>query len=258
MCRTAWVLQVFSLLVMLLARGAYAQDPRQGADTAEGARRRAEALIAALQKGDWREAARYVHLDRTTEARMGIPHSDTRDEARLKVEALFRSFYGSVRPGSVVSVTIDENDSTRAVVEYRHEDLDAFTMSYVNGDWFYVLERGGPRERTQAAQSARRRAEALTAVLRKGDWREAARFVHLDADTRRNMRIPSGASFDKARPKIEAWFRKLYRLDPPGGVESVRINTSDPTLAKVSYLHAFDVDGFTMRFVNGDWFYVAH
>jgi hypothetical protein len=48
--------------------------------------------------------------------------------------------YEIVRPGRVVSVKIDPSDPTHALVSYTHEDLDGFTMHFVDGDWFYVLD----------------------------------------------------------------------------------------------------------------------
>jgi len=94
----------------------------------------------ALRKADWSMAARFVYLDGNTRARMGIAGGAAREEAVPKIEAWFRTIYGTVRPGSVHSVMIDPSESTRARVSYRHEDLDAFTMRFVNGDWFYVVE----------------------------------------------------------------------------------------------------------------------
>jgi len=114
--------------------------PRAEAQTREGAQSRAEELVAALRKGDWTLAAHFVHLDGNTRTRMGIAGGAAREEAVPKIEAWFRRIYGTVRPGSVHSVRIDPSDPTRARVTYRHDDLDAFTMRFVNGNWSYVLE----------------------------------------------------------------------------------------------------------------------
>ena len=105
-----------------------------------GPKPRAQELLAALARGDWSRAARFVHLDRTTRSRMGIASGAGRREARPKIEAWFKRMYGVVRPGRLVSVKIDARDSTRALVSYMHEDLDAFPMRYVNGDWYYVVD----------------------------------------------------------------------------------------------------------------------
>ncbi|HMA21553.1 MAG TPA: hypothetical protein VKO87_12170 [Gemmatimonadaceae bacterium] len=106
----------------------------------EGPRSRAEELVAALARGDWSEATRFVYLDKNTRARMGIANDAPVNEARPKVVAWFRRLYAAVRPGRVVSVKIDTRVPPRALVSYTHEDLDGFVMRYVNGDWYYVLE----------------------------------------------------------------------------------------------------------------------
>ncbi|MCI0628180.1 MAG: hypothetical protein L0387_42100 [Acidobacteria bacterium] len=114
--------------------------PRAEAQTRDGAQSRAEELLVALRKGDWSMAARFVYLDGNTRSRMGIAGGTAGEEAVPKIEAWFRRIYGTVRPGSVHSVRIDPSEPTRARVTYRHDDLDAFTMRFVNGNWFYVVE----------------------------------------------------------------------------------------------------------------------
>lgn len=116
------------------------REPRVEAPTPEGARLRAEEFVAALRNADWGKAARFVYLDSNTRTRMGIASGADVQEARPKVEAWFRTMYGIVRPGEVVSVKIDPSGPTRALVSYKHEDLDGFTMHFENGNWFYVLE----------------------------------------------------------------------------------------------------------------------
>jgi hypothetical protein len=129
-----------ALIVAVLLGGACDGLPRGEAQTLEGVQSRAEELLVALRKGDWSMAARFVYLDGNTRARMGIAGGAAREEAVPKIEAWFRTIYGTVRPGSVRSVTIDPSEPTRARVQYRHGDFDAFTMRLVNGDWFYVVE----------------------------------------------------------------------------------------------------------------------
>ena len=132
--------QALALIVALLLGGACDRVPRKEAHAPEGAQSRAEELLVALRKADWSMAARFVYLDGNTRARMGIASGVGGEEAGPKIEAWFRTLYGTVRPGSVHSVTIDPSEPTRATVSYRHQDLDAFTMRFVNGDWFYVVE----------------------------------------------------------------------------------------------------------------------
>ncbi len=124
----------------MLLGGACDSLPRKEAQAREGAQLRAEELLEALRKADWTEAARFVDLDENTRARMGIADDADREEAVPNIEAWFKRIYGTVRPGTVHSVTIDPSESTRARVSYRHDDLDAFVMRFVNGDWFYVVE----------------------------------------------------------------------------------------------------------------------
>ncbi len=71
---------------------------------------------------------------------MGIAGDADREEAAPIIEAWFKRIYGTVRPGTVHSVTIDPSEPTRARVSYRHDDLDAFVMRFTNGDWYYVVE----------------------------------------------------------------------------------------------------------------------
>ena len=129
-----------ALIVAILLGGACNGLPRKAAQTHEGAQARANELLAALRKADWGMAARFVYLDENTRARMGIGVGTATEEAVPKIEAWFRKIYGTVRPGSVRSVTIDPSEPTRARVQYRHGDFDALTMRFVNGDWFYVVE----------------------------------------------------------------------------------------------------------------------
>lgn len=132
--------QALGLILAVLLGGACDRVPRKEAHAHEGVESRAEQLLAALRNADWSSAARFVYLDRNTRARMGIASSVSMEEAGPQIEAWFRGLYGTVRPGLVHSVTIDPSEPTRARVSYRHEDLDAFTMRFVNGDWFYVVE----------------------------------------------------------------------------------------------------------------------
>lgn len=133
-------LLALALIVAVLPGAAYDVLPQGEAQTREGARSRAEELLVALRKGDWGRAARLVYLDGNTRTRMGIADGAAREEAVPKIEAWFRTIYGTMRPGSVHSVTIDPSEPTRARVSYWHDDLDAFTMRFVNGNWFYVVE----------------------------------------------------------------------------------------------------------------------
>ncbi|MGI0028724.1 MAG: hypothetical protein ACREAQ_03315 [Nitrososphaera sp.] len=132
--------QALALIVAVLLGGAGDGLPRAEAQTPESAQSRAEELLVALRKGDWTAAARFVHLDENTRTRMGIAGGAAREEAVPKIEAWFKMIYGTVRPGSVHSMRIDPSEPTRARVTYRHDDLDAFTMRFVNGNWFYVVE----------------------------------------------------------------------------------------------------------------------
>lgn len=132
--------QALALIVAVLLGGACAGLPRKEAQAHEDAQSRANELLAALRKGDWSMAARFVYLDGNTRARMGIGRDTAREEAVPKIEAWFTKIYGTVRPGSARSVTIDPSEPTRARVQYRHGDFDALTMRFVNGNWFYVVE----------------------------------------------------------------------------------------------------------------------
>lgn len=130
----------WTLLLTLALHGCADGMPGREAQAREAAKSRAEELLSALRNADWTMAARFVYLDENTRTRMGIADGAAREEAVPKIEAWFKAIYGTVRPGSVHSVTIDPSEPTRARVSYRHDDLDAFTMRLVNGDWFYVVD----------------------------------------------------------------------------------------------------------------------
>jgi hypothetical protein len=129
-----------ALFAAMLLCGACDGAPRKESRIAEGVEPRAAQLLAALRNADWTSAARFVYLDTNTRDRMGIGRDVSTEEAKPKVEAWFTKLYGTVRPGLLRSVTVDPAEPTRATVSYRHGDLDAFTMRFVNGDWFYVVE----------------------------------------------------------------------------------------------------------------------
>jgi hypothetical protein len=132
--------QTLALVVVLLLLGACDRERPQEVQARERAESRAGALVDALRRGDWSSTVRFVYLDTNTRARMEIATDAGVEDAAPKIEAWFRKIYGTVRPRSVRSVTIDRSNPTRALVEYWHDDLDAFRMHFVNGDWFYVLE----------------------------------------------------------------------------------------------------------------------
>jgi hypothetical protein len=130
----------WALLLSLSLHGCADGIDRKEQQAREAARSRAEELLSALRNADWSAAARFVYLDGNTRARMGITDGAAGEEAAAKIETWFRAIYGTVRPGSVRSVTIVPGEPARARVSYRHDDLDAFTMLFVNGDWFYVVD----------------------------------------------------------------------------------------------------------------------
>jgi len=132
--------QVLALIIAVLFEGACNGLPRKEAQARESAQARANELLTALRKADWSMAARFVYLDENTRARMGIGAGTAREEAEPKIELWFTKIYGTVRPGSVRSVTINPSEPTRARVQYRHGDFDALTMRFVDGNWFYVVE----------------------------------------------------------------------------------------------------------------------
>jgi hypothetical protein len=132
--------QALALIVVVLLGGACNRLPGKETQGHEGAQARANELLVALRKGDWDMAARFVYLDENTRTRMGIEVGTAREEAVPKIEAWFIKIYGTVRPGSVRSVTIDPSERTRARVQYRHGDFDALTLRFVDGSWFYVVE----------------------------------------------------------------------------------------------------------------------
>ena len=105
----------------------------------------------------------------------------------------------------------------------------------------------------------RKRAEAFLEVVRSEEWNKLAPFVIVstgkgDAMTRQRMGIPENATPQIVGEKVSDWFRHLYSTIKPGQVISVRIDKQDKNLALVGYRHE-DLDGFHMRFVDGEWYY---
>jgi hypothetical protein len=98
------------------------------------------------------------------------------------------------------------------------------------------------------------RAEQFLSLLRAQEWNEATGMVLLDdAAYDRfsflNRRDP--AALKNAMAKL---FKQVYSNLTPGVLVSVRINSSNPTLASITYRHD-DLDGFNMRLSNGKWYY---
>jgi hypothetical protein len=123
---------------------------------------------------------------------------------------------------------------------------------------FGPLETSGA-ETTSVIQAARRSAEELVGLLRAGKWEAAATNVVIfagkhDSVTRQRMGIPKDASQDEMTRKAAAWFRSLYEVVRPGRVRDVRIDSKDQELVLVEYTHE-DLDGFSMRCVDGKWYY---
>lgn len=101
---------------------------------------RAARLLDELRAERWSEAAEFVFADKVTRERMEIPEAAGRDETREEIARWFEALYGKVPPGVVHSVEVSAQDPTFALVTYRAGDLDAFTMRFVDGEWYYTLE----------------------------------------------------------------------------------------------------------------------
>src|SRR5687767_10728928 len=99
--------------------------------------KRAEALLEVLRAGQWGKAAPMVITatgkhDQETRRRLDIPKEATAEVIGDKVGAWFQGMYGKVRPGRVKSVQILGPEQDFALVLYRHEDLDGFSMRLVD------------------------------------------------------------------------------------------------------------------------------
>jgi hypothetical protein len=104
---------------------------------------------------------------------------------------------------------------------------------------------------------ARSQAEQLLEFLRTRQWAQAADFVLLDDTTRGRFRLSADTDATVIAKHVEELFRELYEGQPPGSIESVRIDpyeTGDTKLTLVSYRHG-DLDAFHMRLVNDRWLY---
>jgi len=134
--RMTSVLQYLAIGVLLgqIACGVQAEDPK-----IVSIRGRAEELLSALRQKDWGKASSFVLLDDQTRQQIGIPQAADPQTAQGQAAAWFERLYGTVAPGSVQSVVISVQDPSVARVTYRHDDLDAFAMRLVDGEWFYTL-----------------------------------------------------------------------------------------------------------------------
>lgn len=103
-------------------------------------RERGERFLSLLRAQEWRDATDMVLLNDDAYNRFDFPNQ--RDPAALKIEIakLFKGAYSNVRPGALVSVTINANDPSLASVTYRHDDLDGFNMILSNGQWYYSFQ----------------------------------------------------------------------------------------------------------------------
>ena len=127
-------LSVAILLFSFACRGA------SGQEELVAVRGRADAFLASLREGRWKEAAEFVLLDEVTQERMEIS-KDTEPEVRSGIIAKWlQRLYGRVKPGSVHSVRLDPKDKNLALIMYRHGDLDGFHMRFANGNWYYTLD----------------------------------------------------------------------------------------------------------------------
>ncbi len=118
-----------------------------------------------------------------------------------------------------------------------------------------------PQREHNTAERARARAEALLDLLREGRWNDAARFCvavtgQHDRTTRKRLGIPDDADGSVVLAKAAEWFKGLYdeKNSRPRGVQSVRIDPNDQTLAHVNY-RSWDLDAFSLRLVDGEWYY---
>ncbi len=108
-------------------------------------------------------------------------------------------------------------------------------------------------------QAARKSAEELVGLWRDGKWAAAAAKVVVfsgkhDSVTRLRLGISKTATPAEMARQAAAWFENLYGDVRPGRVVAIRIDAKDPDLVLVEYLHE-DLDGFSMRRVDGQWYY---
>ena len=120
-------------------------------------------------------------------------------------------------------------------------------------------QQASAADTNSAPQALRKRAEEFVALLSNGKWEAAATNTIIfvgkqDSVTRQRMGISREATRDEMTLKSAAWFKSLYNTVRPGRVEDVRVDPKDPNLMHVTYHHE-DLDGFEMRFVDGQWYY---
>jgi hypothetical protein len=132
------VVGLFCIGVLAIVTSAAGQE-----DPTAPIRMRAEALIEVLRSEQWSKVAPFVIVSTgkaavETRRRMGIPQDASPDVVREKVGQWFKQIYGSVKPGRIVDIRLRGTDL--AQISYRHDDIDAFHMRLVDGDWYYTLD----------------------------------------------------------------------------------------------------------------------
>jgi hypothetical protein len=234
MCQKQFTLPGVGLLLLVivfasprLAVGDEQQATQQ--ELSDRLRERAEALLEVLRAGQWSKAAPLVITatgkhDQETRRRLEIPAGATAELIGEKVGTWFQGMYGKVRPGQVESVQILGPDQDFALVQYRHEDLDGFSMRLVEGKWYYTLESG----------VAQRRADAevrLQARAHRDRW--LAREKPEDADL---LKRSSVESVQRTKEGWHVTFVTQTGHDKPEGRHDYYLHiylTVDGTLLKV-------------------------
>ncbi len=132
--------------VIILSYSAIAQNASAQENQAEkAARERAEQLLETVRSERWLDVYDFVVIktgknDKETRERMGITGSDSLETVKQKVGQFFKNLYGQLKPGKIKAAKLNDNDKTRVLISYRHEDLDGFYLKLVDGEWYYTLE----------------------------------------------------------------------------------------------------------------------
>lgn len=130
----------------LAVNGVRSNEVVLAADPEAQVRERAEALLKVLREQRWEKAAPFVIVvtgqhDAETRRRMGIAPDAKPEEIDARVAAWFQARYEKgAKIGEVRAVKLGAKDEDFALVTYRHEDLDGFSMRHVGGQWYYTLD----------------------------------------------------------------------------------------------------------------------
>ena len=135
-----WILLIFA---GTLAFNTFAQT--EEVNEIEQVRKGAETFLQTIREEKWDELDNFVVIateqtDKETGKRTKVFHFADNKETKEKIVSRFKQTYSVLKPGKIITVSINQKDKTIAGVSYKHGDKDGFRMVLVKGEWYYMVE----------------------------------------------------------------------------------------------------------------------